>query len=184
MSCGGVQNTWHRQAPVRQCYGCHAVIVGQQRQLPALHLGNVAGQGAPTPSCQQGAFRPRNGPELQEWAHACPLSHVPILQSVACRENRVFVSTRYGSSSLAALVLCTQELRKWVDTSAENAHLLLHAKAEARAKRWAMSRGPERRLPSKRPGTGGCRTMTDSWIALGAKDGVPSELLLVLSRLV
>ncbi len=51
----------------------------------------------------------------------------------------VLVHAGYGSRSLA--VLRMQELRKWVDTSSENAHLLLHAKAEARAKRWVGSRG-------------------------------------------
>lgn len=38
-----------------------------------------------------------------------------------------------------AFAQCMQELRKWVDTSAENAHLLLHAKAEARAKRYTSA---------------------------------------------
>ncbi|KAG2434097.1 hypothetical protein HXX76_007824 [Chlamydomonas incerta] len=38
-----------------------------------------------------------------------------------------------------AVAVCMQELRKWVDTASEAPHLLLHAKVEARAKRYAAA---------------------------------------------
>ncbi|GLC44539.1 hypothetical protein PLESTB_000062200 [Pleodorina starrii] len=44
-----------------------------------------------------------------------------------------------ASSEKDAVAEVMQELRKWVDTASEPAHLLLHAKVEARAKRYASA---------------------------------------------
>lgn len=41
-----------------------------------------------------------------------------------------------GAGDADALAACMAELRKWTDTGSDAAHLMLHARAEARAGRW------------------------------------------------